>query len=305
MATGSVNPKNAVNTDLANSWKNAPANYSIDDAIKAASQGSQQGQSYTANQQSGPYRGGLLTDYRGGHAADAGYDANQGMTNYAAMYDNDADVRGASSAQNELDKEANGDTGVSSAEQTALLNMYKGRIGMKNSLSEQIGSADENLTKAQDLNKSVSGQAVGEGLKNTRQNYNGRGLLYSGMRQGGEQQVRTTGASQLASAMAGTARDSANAKSAAQNAYASVDLANQQDMLKRSEEAFDTSNANSIARRQAMQQLGSGVGSAIGTYMGGRGPSTPSGGSYSNPASGYDFNSNGMQRTGLLAEGTP
>ncbi len=178
---------------------------------------------------------------------------------------------------------------------------------MKNSLSEQIAGSEENLKNAQDLNKSVSGSAIGEGLKNTRQNYNGRGLLYSGAREGGEQKVRSTGASQLASAMAGTARDSANSKSAAQNAYASVDLANQQEMIKRSEEAFDTANANSIARTQAMQQLGGGLGAAAGTYFGGRSSGGPT---YQNPASDFGTGGGGFQyggaqpgQYGLLAGG--
>ncbi len=253
---------------------------------------------YNAAQQTGPYRGGLLTNYRGSDALPSDYNTNQGITNASAMADSDSDVRGAAAAQNELDKESAGDTGVSNAEQMALLNKYKANIGLKNSLSEQIGGADDMVKQEQDLERATAGRAVGEGIRNTRQNYNGRGLLYSGMREGGEQNVKATGAAQLASSMASSAREGANAKTAAQNAYASVDLANQQEMLQRSNEAFDTANANSIARRQAMQQLGAGVGSAAGSIAGSY-SSQPTGSTYQNPASGYEFN--GLQRTGLLA----
>ncbi len=256
-----------------------------------------QGQQYYAKQQSGPYRGGLLTDFRGSNALDSNsFGGSGGATNLIALTDQDSDVRGAAAAQNELDKESAGDTGVSNAEQMAILNGYKARIGLKNSLSEQIGGSDAQTKSELDAEKAISGSAVGQGIKTTRTNYNGRGLLYSGMREGGEQNIRQAGASQLASSMAATTREGANAKTAAQNAYASVDLANQQEMLQRSNEAFDTASANSIARRQALQQLGAGVGGAMGSIVG---SSSPSGPSYQNPANGYEFN--GLQRTGLLA----
>ncbi len=159
-------------------------------------------------------------------------------------------------------------SGMDTNESQALYNMYLGRIGEKNSLAEQIAGSDDQLNKAQDLNKATAGSALDQGLKNTRQNYSGRGLLYSGMRQGAEQGVKSGVASQLSSSMTGTARDAANSKMAAQNAYMSVDLANQQDTLNKSNQAFDTASANNIARLQAMQQLGSGLGSAAGAYFG-------------------------------------
>ena len=164
-----------------------------------------------------------------------------------------------------LQNPTSGDDG---AAEGALLNMYEGRIGEKNSLASQIAGSDSQLTQQQDLNRAAAGSAVGTGLQQTRQNYNDRGLLYSGSRQGAEAAVRASGASQLASTMAGTARDAANSKTAAQNAYASVDLASQQDTLTRATQAYDTANANNIARLQAFQQLGSGLGSAAGTIAG-------------------------------------
>lgn len=160
------------------------------------------------------------------------------------------------------------DEGVDFSHNAALENMYRTRIGLKNTLSDQIGSAEGLLKQQQDTNKLAVGEATGEGLRHTRENFNSRGLLYSGAREGGEQKVRSAGASQLAKSMAGSARDSANATNAAKAAYASVDFANQQDTLNRANQAFDTANQNNIARMQATQQLYGGLGQAAGTVAG-------------------------------------
>ncbi len=238
------------------------------------------GKSYFASQQSGPYRGGLLTNF------------GDNDTSRAAAADSDPDVAGAAAAMGQM---THGDSGTNHNEQAALYNTYLGRIGEKNTLANQIQSEPGLLNQEQDLNKSVSGQAMGQGLKNTRQNYNNRGLLYSGAREGGEEAVKTQGASNLAQAMAGTARDSANRTSTAQNAYAAVDLASAQDQLNRATNAFDTANANNIARTQAMQQLGSGLGQAAGTIAGSWGNTTPA----VSPTTGWQPEQ--LQRTGLLS----
>ncbi len=213
--------------------------------------------------QQNPYQGGLQTNFNNQYST-SNYDQTEG-NKYNTSTSNDADVRGAQAAYNQM---THGDAGTSNAEQTSLYNMYEGRIGQKNSLAEQIAGAPGLLNQEQDINKSVSGHAVGTGLKNTRQNFNSRGLLYSGAREGGEQAVKTQGASDLAQSMAVTARDSANRTTAAQDAYAAVDLASAKDQLDRVTNAFDTANANNIARTQAMQQLMGGVGSAAGTIYG-------------------------------------
>lgn len=222
--------------------------------------------SYNASQAGGandPYRGGLLTSYTG-----------SGQSN-AAQGDRDPDEAGLAALTNEdAAARAGQNDGVDYAHNSALENVYQGRIGEKNSLAEEIGAAPGLLTQQQDVNKAVSGQALGQGLKETRQNFNNRGLLYSGAREGGEQSVKNQGASDLANSMAGSARDSANSTTAAKNAYASVDLASQQQTLNLATQSFDTANANNIARLQAMQQLGSGVGAAAGTIAGSYNPST-------------------------------
>ncbi len=247
-------------------------------------------------QQVGAYQGGLQTNFTGSSGGvEMGYDVND----YGATQ-NDPDVMNLQRLVNDDYSGHHGNQGVDFSANAAQENVLKSRIGLKNSLADQISSGDDQLKKSQDVNKAASGEALGQGLKNTRQNYSNRGLLYSGLREGGEQKVKTAGASQLANAMASTARESANSTTAAKNAYASVGLAQQAESLQMAHEAFDTANANSIARLQAMQQLGSGVGAAAGTYFGSQ-SATPQGSTYQNPAAGYEFN--GLQRTGLLAEG--
>lgn len=228
---------------------------------------------YFGAQQQGPYRGGFQTSFN----------FNGNGRDETAFYDQDADERGAANAAYEM---AHPTEGTDMAATTALNNMYKGRLATKNSLAETIAGAGANERKQEDILTGAAGEALGQGLKNTRQNYNSRGLLYSGIRQGGEQKVKQGVASGLDASISETRRESANSVSSAQNAYAAVDLANAQESLNLAHQAFDTASQNNIARLQAMQQLGSGVGAvagyAMGTYGGNRtaAPAGPSGPSY-------------------------
>lgn len=229
-----------------------------------------------------PYAGGLQTDFSS--QVQQLPDNQWGQHQWTSQLTNspDADVKALQQIQNEQAQHAAGDDpGGDAADLASRANLYKGRIGIKNSLAEQIAGNANQERQSEDIDRGVAGQALGQGLKDTRNNYNSRGLLYSGLREGGENQVRGAVGSQLASTLAGTKRDSANSLSAAQNAYASVDLANQQESLNLAHQAFDTASQNSIARLQAMQQLGSGFGSAAGTIAASNyNPGT-------NPASGW------------------
>lgn len=231
-------------------------------------------QVYRNRQQTGPYRGGLQSDFDFSGIRDVGTGAEGFKSaedqyrygqNSAAFRDSDADVRGAAEAAFNLQ---NPGAGVDTAAESARYNMYKGRIGTKNSLAEQIANSERNLRKQEDLLTQNAGQALGEGVKNTRQNYNSRGLLYSGLRQGGEQQVKQGVASSLNAGVSGAKQDAYKSRTSAQNAYAAVDLANAQESLNMAHQAFDTATRNSIARMQAMQQLGQGVGAVAGAYYG-------------------------------------
>ncbi len=203
----------------------------------------------------------------------------QGITrnnNWINSPSNDADVQGL---QGIYDLQSTRNPGTSNAEQQGLINMYQGRIGQKNALGQMIANNSGQESSAEGNLKASINSELGQGLRNTRENFNNRGLLYSGARVGGEQAVRSGAASAMASGIAGTKQDYANAKTSAQDAYAQVDLAQQQQTVQMASDAFNTANANSIARMQAAQALGSGVGSAAGTlagYYSGQ-PGTPPG----------------------------
>lgn len=231
--------------------------------LRRANQDQQEGIASIKRQapSSNPYQGGLQTEFS--NTAIRG--PRTGNFNYDSSGANDQDVRGAQKYQNMID---NPNEGSDYNSDNANLQMYKSRIGLKNSLAERIAHGNMELQDEKDSVVDSANQALDSGTRNTRQNYNQRGLLYSGMREGGEQAVRGAVAGQYARGMAGAERDVANSVQGAKNAYAAVDLANQQEQLKMANAAFDTAHANNIARLQAMQQLGAGVGYAGGQIAG-------------------------------------
>ncbi len=211
---------------------------------------------------SNPYQGGLQTDF--GNTAIRGQ--RFGVLDFDSSGSNDQDVRQAQKYQNMI---SNPNEGSDYNADNANLQMYRSRIGLKNSLAERIANGNMELQGDKDEITRSTNQALDEGTRNTRQNYNQRGLLYSGMREGGEQAVRGAVAGQYASGMAGAERDVGNEVQGAKAAYGAVDLASQQEQLKMANSAFDTAHANNIARLQAMQQLGQGVGYGAGVVAGG------------------------------------
>lgn len=240
---------------------------------------------------SNPYQGGLQTtfkdtgvpyeNYGNGLLDSLSHQASE--INHPSSTSNDTDVQNAQSLYNEMQEHGRGgDVGADAADLNSRYNMYLGRIGIKNSLADQISSLPGQETTQENIARLSAGQSLGQGLQNTRSNYNSRGLLYSGMRDQGENQVRGAVADQLSQNLSGAKRDTANSLAKAQSAYASVDLANQQESLQLANQAFDTANQNNIARLQAMQQLGQGVGSAAGQIYG------SSYGNASNPTSNWN-----------------
>ncbi len=215
---------------------------------------------------SSPYQGGLQTNFNNTSISHNGGFGGGGYTDYNNAGSDDPDVMEAQRLTNESADAGN--VGVDHRANQALINKYKARIGLKNSLAERIAGQNQELGMAKDSVSSAANTALDQGTRNTRQNFNQRGLLYSGMREGGEQAVRGAVAGQYARGMAGAERDVANSTDSAKAAYAAVDLENQQETLKMANSAFDTAHANNIARLQAMQQLGQGVGQGVGQAAG-------------------------------------
>jgi len=136
------------------------------------------------------------------------------------------------------------------------------RQGLLSSIEDMPGS----YTDETNLLKQEANTALGEGVSNTRKNYNNRGMLYSGLRESGENSVKSNVASSLAKGMAGTTRDYQQTLDKRKQALASIGLQQQQQALEQASQAFEMTTRNNVARAQAMQQLGEGVGRAYGSY---------------------------------------
>lgn len=193
------------------------------------------------------------------------------VANYDTSNSQDSDVRSAQRIYNELEEaHAGRNQGLDQAAAGSQLNMLRSRIALKNALGQSISDNPGMEERAETDVRNVADNSLRSGLKKTKENYNRRGLLYSGYREGGESKVRSGVASQLASGLSGTKKDYATAADTAKAAYASVGLQTEQENLNRVGQAFDTANSNSIARMQAMQELGGGLGAAAG-YIAGSG----------------------------------
>lgn len=229
-----------------------------------------------------PYQYGLQTSFN--LAPDqATYDAGDIASS------TDPDVMAAQNLANEEQAGRLGtNPGIDYTANNAALAMYEGRIAEKNSLGQSIANNGTNRMGAIQSDQATANTALGQGINNTDSNYNSRGLLFSGVRQAGEQQVRGQVGSSLASSIAGTQQDYAQTLAAQQNAYANVDLAGASQALTMANNAVNTASQNNIARLQAMQQLGAGVGTAAGTVAGSANAPSGNPASYINPAAGWD-----------------
>ncbi len=161
-------------------------------------------------------------------------------------------------------------------EHNSAINATEAKRNQRQGLISAIEGMGDSYQSDLDLLNQEAGSALQSGLSNTRKNYNQRGLLYSGLRQGGEQSVKGQVANQLASGTANTTRDYQNTLDARKQALANIDLAGRQESLNNANMAFEQTTRNNIARMQAMQQLGEGVGSVAGMYYG-RESSAPGG----------------------------
>ena len=225
------------------------------------------------------YRGNLQTDFQGR------YDAQNAQNFNSYQNDSDADVRQAQNLTSILSQARAGlNHGVDGAAISAQLAAVKARIGLKNALGQGIAGNEAAERSAEGEIRAEANNALTSGIKNTRENFNNRGMLYSGMRQGGEGAVRSGVAANMGAGLANTKRDYGNLKDQQKLAYAAVGQAQEAARIQSANQAFDTVSRNNIARQQAYQQLGEGLGRAAGTMYSAQGAapqSTPSKGGYS------------------------
>lgn len=178
-------------------------------------------------------------------------------------------LRGEGGLQNSVKSYA-GDMNTDVAR--AAMNKYLAQAGQRKGLKGQLGGLGA-MQGQEELHVKQDGErAIGEGVKNTRQNFNQRGLLYGGMREGGEAEVKAQGAATVANNLSGVKRDYANKTDAIKQSIAAIGLQNAQEAQQRQQVVMETSMRNSVARQQAYQQLGEGVGYAAGSYYGNQRP---------------------------------
>lgn len=136
--------------------------------------------------------------------------------------------------------------------------------------ANQFRSDMPGLMKDQEsILKGDANKSIDTGVKAERANYNNRGLLYSGMRQGAEGDVKSRVASELARSTADVRKGYEDTARAKENAAAQVGLSGYQDALRRAEDTFNMQLAKNVQSRQQMQQLGQAGGYAAGTYASG------------------------------------
>lgn len=177
----------------------------------------------------------------------------------------DADVRRMQELQNALANGISGlDQGVDQGALAAQIKALQARIGLKNELGSAIATNPEEMGQSVQNQRELANEALSSGIHKTRQNYNSRGLLYSGLREGGEQGIKGKVGSSLASNIASTKRDYQNTLASEKAAYTSLGFAQQAADLERANQAFEVTTRNNIARAQAYEQLGYGVGSLAG-----------------------------------------
>lgn len=207
--------------------------------------------------------------------------------NNANTYSPDYDVRAAQNYLNQYNYGNDKGNNITRLE-PGIRKLYEqsaNRVALKKSLAQTITDQPEMLKQELGLLQSDAEKAAGQGVKRTRENYNSRGLLYSGAREGGELGVRGQVANQLARASGAARSESENLTNKYKEAFASIGLADQEKKNQMAEEAFKNSYQNSIARQQALQQLAGGAGQAIGYYYGSR-----AGANSSNPQNGGNTN---------------
>lgn len=190
-------------------------------------------------------------------------------------------LRGEGGLQNSVKSYA-GDLNTDVAR--SAMNKFLAQAGQRKGLKGQLAGLGAQQTQEEMLLKNEAREATGAGIKNTRQNFNQRGLLYGGMREGGEQNVKAQGAATLASGLAGVKRDYANQADATKAAIANIGLKTQQEAMQRANLVMETNMRNNVARQQAYQQLGEGVGYAAGAAYGSMNKTAPAQANYNNSA---------------------
>lgn len=150
----------------------------------------------------------------------------------------------------------------------SAINSMLARYNQRKGLNAAIAGAPEELQKEEGILKAQADQSLNQGLEGTRKNFNRRGLLFSGMREGGEQTVRNSVANALQSSLQGARQSSNDLTTKRKAAVASLGLQAEKESLAQAEQQFQINMQSSVARQQALQQLGGSLGQIGGMAYG-------------------------------------
>jgi len=168
----------------------------------------------------------------------------------------------------------------------SAINSMLARSNQRKGLNAAIAGAPEELQKEEGILKAQADQSLSQGLEGTRKNFNRRGLLFSGLREGGEQTVRNTVGNALQSSLQSARQGSQDLTTKRKAAVASLGLQAEKESLAQAEQQFQINMQSSVARQQALQQLGGSLGQ-IGGMAYGSSQSQPSTGGYSSSTNPY------------------
>lgn len=116
-----------------------------------------------------------------------------------------------------------------------------------------------------------------EGVRRTRENYGRRGLLYSGLAQKGEAEMKGAIQSQYDRSVADINREAEQIADAKERAAAAAGIEDAQQLLNQAEQYYNLSAQNDLARRRAFGSLASGIGYGMGSIAGSGGGNEPKG----------------------------
>ncbi len=162
--------------------------------------------------------------------------------------------------------------------QTEGFKKYYDQLDPSRQLQDKLGSsaydfrkslAETQTNNADDIRRQ-SGSTLDRGLKDVRSGANNRGLLYSGLRQGAEQDYRGQVASTMAKQIAQSNSDLSKKADSMDEIAANSKLQGMQASMQAQSQVDKMNQENAVMRAQQMQQLTGMVGYGFGRWAGGR-----------------------------------
>ena len=170
--------------------------------------------------------------------------------------------------------------------QTADFKRFWNALDPATQLQERLGTgaydfrkglAETQANAANDI-RAQAGSTLDQGIKKVRSGANNRGLLYSGLRQGAEQDYRGQVASTMAKQIAQSNADLSKKADSMDEIAANAKLQGMQQSMQAQAQVDKMNLENSVSRAQQMQQLTGAIGYGFGRWAGGGSePARPSG----------------------------